>query len=87
MSDIAQHLAVSHKVEFEDLDWETARRIGLTQKEIESVHFQYGDLHQYTAKYTPELLNDGWNTVDGEEIFFISNPGLGLWAYRGRFKD
>jgi hypothetical protein len=24
--------------------------------------------------------------VDGEEIFYISNPGLGLWAYKGRFK-
>jgi nickel-dependent lactate racemase len=59
----------------------------LTQQEIESVHFQYGDLAKYTAKYNPKLLNDGWNTVDGEEIFFISNPGLGLWAYRGRFKD
>ena len=26
-------------------------------------------------------------SVDGEEIFYISNPGLGLWAYQGRFKD
>ena len=24
-------------------------------------------------------------TVDGEEIFYVSNPGLGLWAYEGRF--
>ncbi len=59
----------------------------LTQEEIESVHFAYGDLDEYTAKYDPEKLADGWNTVDGEEIFFISNPGLGLWAYEGRFKD
>jgi nickel-dependent lactate racemase len=59
----------------------------LTQQEIEGVHFQYGDLAQYTAKYNPDTLKDGWNTVDGEEIFYISNPGLGLWAYRGRFKD
>jgi nickel-dependent lactate racemase len=59
----------------------------LTRQEIESVHFQYGDLAEYTARYNPEILKDGWNTVDGEEIFFISNPGLGLWAYRGRFKD
>jgi hypothetical protein len=22
--------------------------------------------------------------VDGEEIFFIGNPGLGLWAHRSR---
>jgi len=57
----------------------------LTQKEIESVHFEYGDLAEYTKKYDPETLKDGWNIVDGEEIFFISNPGLGLWAYKGRF--
>ena len=59
----------------------------LTQEEIESVHFAYGDLAEYTAKYDPAKLKDGWNVVDGEEIFFISNPGLGLWAYRGRFND
>ncbi|ADW69117.1 lactate racemase domain-containing protein [Granulicella tundricola] len=59
----------------------------LTQEEIEGVHFAYGDLATYTAKYDPEKLVDGWNVVDGEEIFFISNPGLGLWAYEGRFKD
>lgn len=57
----------------------------LTRKEIESVHFEYGDLVEYTAKYDPEKLTDGWNNVDGEEIFYISNPGLGLWAYEGRF--
>ena len=59
----------------------------LTREEIESVHFQYGDLAEYTKKYNPDVLKDGWNTVDGEEIFYISNPGLGLWAYKGRFKD
>ncbi|MGH9597201.1 MAG: lactate racemase domain-containing protein, partial [Edaphobacter sp.] len=57
----------------------------LTRQEIESVHYQYGNLAQMTAKYNPETLQDGWNTVDGEEIFYISNPGLGLWAYKGRF--
>ncbi len=57
----------------------------LTRQEIESVHFEYGDLAEYTAKYDPEKLADGWNMVDGEEIFYISNPGLGLWAYEGRF--
>ena len=59
----------------------------LTQAEIEGVHFEYGDLAEYTAKYDPEKLKDGWNVVDGEEIFYISNPGLGLWAYRGRFGE
>jgi nickel-dependent lactate racemase len=59
----------------------------LTRQEIESVNFAYGDLADYTAKYDPDKLADGWNMVKGEEIFFISNPGLGLWAYEGRFKD
>jgi hypothetical protein len=57
----------------------------LTRQEIESVHFEYGDLATYMKKYDPDKLKDGWNVVDGEEIFYISNPGLGLWAYKGRF--
>lgn len=59
----------------------------LTREEIESVHFQYGNLAEMMAKYNPDVLKDGWNNVDGEEIFYISNPGLGLWAYRARFKE
>jgi nickel-dependent lactate racemase len=59
----------------------------LTRQEIEGAHFEYGDLAEYMKKYDPEKLKDGWNTVDGEEIFYISNPGLGLWAYQGRFKN
>ncbi|HEY5380738.1 MAG TPA: lactate racemase domain-containing protein [Acidobacteriaceae bacterium] len=59
----------------------------LTREEIESVHYEYGDLAEYTRKYDPKRLKDGWNVVDGEEIFYISNPGLGLWAYKGRFKN
>ena len=60
----------------------------LTRQEIESVNFQYADLKQMTQRYDPARLKDGWNTMsDGEKIFYISNPALGLWAYRGRFKD
>src|SRR5271155_177642 len=59
----------------------------LTREEIEGVHFEYGDLAEMTSKYNPAALADGWNTVDGVEIFYISNPGLGLWAYRRRFES
>jgi nickel-dependent lactate racemase len=59
----------------------------LTRAEIEGVHFEYGDLAKYSAKYDSSRLVDGWNVVDGEEIFYVSNPGLGLWAYEGRFGD
>jgi len=57
----------------------------LTREEIEGVGYAYGELAEYRAKYDPAVLKDGWNVVGGEEIFFVSNPGLGLWAYRGRF--
>ncbi len=37
------------------------------------------------ARYDPPALRDGWNDVpDGERIFFIRNPALGLWAHRSR---
>lgn len=59
----------------------------LTQREIESVNFAYAPLTDMTAKYNPEKLKDGFNTLPGgEEVFFISNPAIGLWAFRERFK-
>jgi nickel-dependent lactate racemase len=59
----------------------------LTRDEVEGVGFDYGDLHTMMKRYDPEKLQHGSNTVDGEDIFFIGNPGLGLWAYRGRFQN
>lgn len=59
----------------------------LTRQEIESVGFNYADIDEMTAKYNPAKLKDGFNTMpDGEEIFYISNPAIGLWAYKDRFK-
>jgi nickel-dependent lactate racemase len=59
---------------------------GITKEEIESVNIKYADLNQMKKKYDPEKLKDGVNIMpDGEEIFYISNPALGLWAYKGRF--
>ncbi len=60
----------------------------LSREEIEGVGFGYGDLDQISRKYNPQELTDGFNIMpDGEEVFFISNPALGLWAYEGRFED
>lgn len=58
----------------------------ITKEEIESAGFAYAELDDMMHKYNPQLLKDGFNQVDGEDIFYISNPGLGLWAYRERFK-
>ncbi len=59
----------------------------LSKEEIKSVNYKYADLEEMTKKYNPDLLKDGFNTMaDGEEIFYISNPALGLWAYKDRFE-
>ena len=58
----------------------------LTKEEIESVNYKFGDLESMIKKYDPGNLANGFNTLDnGEEIFYISNPALGLWAEKGRF--
>ncbi|MCF6270069.1 MAG: lactate racemase domain-containing protein [Melioribacteraceae bacterium] len=59
----------------------------ISKKEIECVNFSYADLDEMIQKYNPKKMKDGFNTMpDGEEIFYISNPALGLWAYKERFK-
>ena len=59
---------------------------GLSREETEGVGFRYADLASTLARYNPDKLHNGCNTVDGEEIFFISHPALGLWASRARFE-
>ena len=59
----------------------------LSKEEIESVNFKYSDINFALARYNPEKMADGWNTMhDGEKVFYISNPALGLWAHKDRFK-
>ncbi|MFA7583243.1 MAG: lactate racemase domain-containing protein [Proteiniphilum sp.] len=59
----------------------------LTQEEIESVGFQWGDIDEALQRYDVSHLKEGFNTLpDGEEIYYISSPALGLWAYRDRFE-
>ena len=57
----------------------------VSRDEIESVNFAYADLEEMITRYNPKKLKDGFNTVGGEDIFYISNPGMGLWAYKERF--
>jgi nickel-dependent lactate racemase len=57
----------------------------LTKEEIESVNFKFSDLSEMIKKYNPEKLKEGFNKLpDGEEIFYISNPALGLWTSKER---
>ncbi|HUX96410.1 MAG TPA: lactate racemase domain-containing protein [Bacteroidales bacterium] len=60
----------------------------LTRKEIESVNFRYSDLFEMIKRYDPEKLKDGYNNLpDGEEIYYISNPAVGLWACKERMMN
>jgi nickel-dependent lactate racemase len=59
----------------------------LTREETESVNFRYDNPEKMLKKYPPDLLKEGINlTGDGEEIYYISNPAVGLWACKDRFK-
>jgi nickel-dependent lactate racemase len=61
---------------------------GITLDEIRSVGFNAEPYEEVVARFNPEKLKDGWNTMpDGEEIFYISNPALGLWAYREKMEE
>lgn len=55
----------------------------LTRDEIEGVGFGYASLKKMASLYDPSVLKEGFNEVEGDEIFFISNPAVGLWSYQG----
>ena len=59
----------------------------MTREEIEGVGFDYAPLDEMMERYDVPSLRDGWNTVGGEDVYYISNPALGLWAHPDRFKD
>ena len=59
----------------------------LKKEEIESVNFKYHDLSEIIKIYDPVKLKDGFNILkNGEEIYYISNPAVGLWAFKEKFK-
>ncbi|MDD4219194.1 MAG: lactate racemase domain-containing protein [Sphaerochaetaceae bacterium] len=60
----------------------------LTQQEVESVGYLYGDLAQAKAKYITDSTVEGLNTdAEGNSYYFISNPAVGLWAHPDRFEN
>ena len=59
----------------------------ITKEEIASVGFHPADYEEMARKYNPQTLQYGYNTVDGEEVYFIPNPALGLWINREKFNQ
>jgi len=74
VSDIAQHLAISHRVAIEDLDWETARRVGLTPQEVASLLY-FADIESQTVHYFLEVV-----ARDPELLTFLT-----MWNYEEYF--
>ncbi len=59
----------------------------ISREEIESVNYSFASLGEMMHRYDPGVLQEGFNTMpDGEEIFYISNPALGLWSWKEKFK-
>lgn len=55
----------------------------LSRQDIESVGFEYADVAEAMKRYPIEKLQDGWQTMpDGEEIYVVKNPALGVWKTR-----
>lgn len=58
----------------------------LTREEVEGVCYNYLSYDEVIQKYDPKKLSDGFNKLDdGEEIYYISNPALGLWADKNKY--
>lgn len=52
----------------------------LSEQEVRGAAFDYLPYDEVVKKYDPAVLTDGFHVIDGEEIFYISNPALGLWT-------
>jgi len=78
MSDIAQHIEVSQRVEIEDLDWDLARKHGLSAKEVESLKF-FADIESQTVYYFLEVAK--LQVVRDPELLTF----LTMWNYEEYF--
>ncbi|MCI8416826.1 MAG: DUF2088 domain-containing protein [Lachnospiraceae bacterium] len=54
----------------------------MARQEIESLGFAWMDCEEALEKYNPDHLKEGFNTMpEGEEVYFVGKPALGLWKY------
>jgi len=61
---------------------------GLSREEVESAGFDYTPVEKITQRYDPKTLKDGYNKLpDGESVYYISNPALGLWTAEDSFPN
>ena len=57
----------------------------ISKEEIASVNFIPADYDEVVKRYDPKKLKFGYNVMDdGEKIYFIPNPALGLWISKDK---
>jgi nickel-dependent lactate racemase len=55
---------------------------------IRAVGYEPVPVAEALERYHVRELADGWNTAaDGGEVYYLSNPALGLWAARAAFNE
>ncbi len=58
----------------------------LPREAVEGVFFGWMPYDEAAARYNPATLQNGFNTLpDGETVYYIQNPALGLWADKNKF--
>lgn len=54
---------------------------------VRAVGYEAVTYEQAAQRYDPAVLRPGFQTMpDGEEIYYIPNPAIGLWVDTGRFE-
>ena len=60
----------------------------LSREAVESVGFRWADYDSCVKRYDPARLREGWNTLeDGEQIYYVGTPALGLWKVKKSEKE
>ena len=59
----------------------------ISREEIASVGYGDASYEEMRRKYDPDKMSYGYNEIDGEEVFYIPNPALGLWISETRFRE
>ena len=56
----------------------------LTEEEVVGVGYNYAPYAEMDQRFPATSMREGWNEVNGDRIYYISNPALGLWAHESR---
>ncbi len=60
----------------------------ISQEEISGVGYQAASYDEMARRYDPAKLTYGYNTLpDGEVVYYVPNPALGLWINREKFAE